>query len=504
MIIPKPISVSQAAGEFEFNDQITVCLSFTKDLGYSYFVAEELAQRLRVVSGVFVSVKELSPGDAPRGSVVLTDQDADPGLGKEGYALSVCPDRITLNAGTKAGLFYAAQSLYQLLYSAKHQAAGGNGQQTIRSIPCVMIKDQPRFGWRGFMLDSARHYQPLDLIYRLIDQMAALKLNRFHWHLTEDQGWRLEILGYPRLTEFGAWRNTDQGRYGGYYTQEDVRGLVTYAQMRNIEIIPEIEIPAHSLAALASYPELSCHKNEIDVPTKWGLLDGVFCASQDQTYQFLHNVFEEVAEMFPAGYLHLGGDERKPGVWDSCPGCVKLREEQGLEDEAQLQKWFMGKVSEHVHTQMKRRTIAWGDNIDAGGNEGQIVQGWKEGQAAKAARQGLSTINSDNLWVYFDYPHSAEEAEALSRPSWMKVLPMEKVYRFDPIPEDLEPKFHKHILGSEAPLWTEQVPDEATIYRQINPRLIAFAEAVWLPQDQKDLEDFQGRLDVLQPYVFGN
>ena len=498
MIIPKPLIEQTQAGEFIFPDELPVHLAYEKDHGYSYFVADELSQRLRVAAGRFVSTRDSQPVDGTP-AIVLTDQDLPDDLGAEGYLLSVTPERITLKAADNAGLFYASQSLIQLLHHHRTRSATAtsNGSSTLTKLPCIEIQDRPRFPWRGFMLDSARHFQPVELITQLIDQIAALKLNRFHWHLTDDQGWRLEILSYPKLTGVGAWRTNGQGtaRYGGYYTQQQVREVVAYAKMRHVMIIPEIDIPSHNIAALAAYPELSCHGEPREVTGEWGLLDGVYCAGQEQTFTFLEHVFAEVAALFPDSPIHLGGDERKPGLWDSCPRCLGLRKDLGLADEPALQKWFMDKVAAHIRQAHGRRSVSWGDNIESGGSDDIIVQGWVEGQAGKAAGQGIDTINSTNQWVYLDYPHTPEE-HAASYPDWMGTLPIEKVYAFDPIPDGLDPLQHKHILGSEANLWTEYVPDEAQLYHQIMPRLLAFSEVVWSPVESRDFEEFKARMAV--------
>lgn len=503
MIIPKPQSAQHQEGEFRFTGELPVYLAYGKDQGYGHYVADELTQNLRVATGLFVSIRHDDPAHAGPGAIVLTDHGADPALGAEGYALTVASDRITLSATDNAGLFYAHQSLNQLLNHHRTSAAQGRDDEpTIDSLPCIRIQDKPRFGWRGFMLDSARHFQPIELIYQLVNQMSALKLNRFHWHLTDDQGWRIEILGYPKLTGVGAWRTNGQANrpYGGYYTQQQIRELVAYAAVRQITIIPEIDMPSHNLAALAAYPELSCTGEPRAVPTAWGLLDGAYCAGNDQTFVFLKNVLTEVAALFPGSPIHVGGDERKPGVWESCKRCSQVIDNQGLADESALQKWFMDRIAGHIHKTLGRRSISWGDNIDSGGSDGMIVQGWVPGQAAKAAQQGLDTINSTNEWVYLDYPQCPKE-HAASYPDWMKTLPTEKVYQFDPIPEDLDPKYHAHILGSEANLWTEFVPDQAQLYHQIMPRLFAFSEVLWSPPEQRDFKDFSQRLTIQRSLV---
>jgi hexosaminidase len=495
MIIPKPLEYRTEPGAFSIPSKVTVSLAFQANPDYAHFVADELSQHIRVATGSFVTIRQSETGaDAPTGAVVLTDREASADLGTGGYTLAITPEHITLCASSTAGLFHAGQSLIQMING--HRAADCNGG-TLTELPCTLIRDKPRFGWRGFMLDSVRHFQSVELIYKIIDQLAALKLNRFHWHLVDDQGWRMEILGYPRLTSIGAWRNRDGVRYGGFYTQEQIREIVAYARMRHITVIPEIEMPGHNLSTLAAYPELGCKGEDYSVAEGWGILDGAYCAGNEKTYRFLEDVLGEVAEVFPGPYLHVGGDERKAGLWDDCPKCRKMRETHGLADESQLQKWFMDRVSRRVHESLCRRTIAWGDNIDAGGIEGQIVHGWVAGQATKAAQQGLDAINSTNKWVYFDYPMSEDQ----SKPHWMAVLPVETVHAFDPIPEGLAPELHHHILGSEAHLWTEYVPDDDTLRRQVIPRLHAFSEAVWSEPDGRDFEDFKKRLETQQPIL---
>jgi len=495
MIIPKPAERHVTDGHFVFPETLTVWLSYQPDPGYAHFVADELTQALRVASGSFVTIRTAEPGQTPpTGAVILTDEGHDPDLGKEGYQLRIAPGHIKLIAGANPGLFYAGQSLLQVLNH--HRAACET--DTRDGLPCTTIIDKPRFGWRGFMLDSVRHFQPIELVYKIIDQLAALKLNRFHWHLTDDQGWRVEMLGYPKLTSVGAWRpNGGGGRYGGFYTRAQVQGLVEYAKARNITVIPEFDMPGHSMAALAAYPEFGCRDDDYEVQVTFGIDYAAFCAGNESTFQFLESILGEFAELFPAPYIHLGGDERKPGLWDNCEKCCAARDSRGLPDEGALQKWFMDRVSSHVHDSLCRRTIVWGDNIDAGSTEGQIVQGWLPGQAVAGARQGHDVINSIHESVYLNYTNIPEEITE-EMPTWMRVLPIEDVYDFDPIPEDLEPELHHKVLGSESHLWTEFVRDEATLVRHLVPRLYAFSEAIWTDPAARDFEGFKQRLTTQQ------
>ena len=498
MIIPKPLSQQTEPGAFHFVPEISVTLAYHTDPGYAHFVAEDLTQQVRVATGRFVTVRENHNGETPpAGSIVLTDHDYPHHLGPEGYALHVTPGQITLRAGSNAGLFYAGRSLIQLL--DHHRAA--NKRKPLTEIPCTLIQDKPRFPWRGFMLDSVRHFQPIELVYKIIEQLAALKLNRFHWHLTDDQGWRLESYSYPRLAAVGAWRGNGRGgRYGGFYTREQVRGLVEYARLRNISVIPEFDMPGHSLAALAAYPELGCRRDGYSVQETFGIMYGAFCAGTEKVYHFIEGVLEEWAEIFPAPYIHLGGDERKPGLWDACEACTAARQALELPDEAALQKHFMDRVAKRVHESLCRRTIVWGDNVDAGSTEGQVVQGWLPNQAVKAAQQGHDVINSIHQSTYLNYTTSPKDRRE-GMPDWLISLPLKKVHDFDPIPKDLDPDLHKHLLGSESHIWTEFVEDEPTLVKHLVPRLHAFSEAVWTDPNDRDYQDFKQRLKTQRPIL---
>ncbi len=498
MIIPKPLDLNPEPGAFTFVPELTVWLDYHTDPGYAYFVADELTQVLRIATGRFVTVRS-AHGDAtpPEGSILLTDKDHQKDLGPEGYTLHVTPAHLSLRAGTNAGLFYAGQSLIQML---DHHLAQTDSQ-TLDQVPCVLIQDKPRFGWRGFMLDSVRHFQPIELVYKIVNQLAALKINRFHWHLTDDQGWRFESLGYPRLNTIGSWRDNEEGgRYGGYYTREQVRGLIEHARLRNITVIPEFDMPGHCLAALAAYPELGCKGADYRVQVTFGVEYGAFCAGNEKVYHFIEGVLGEWAEVFNAPYIHLGGDERKPGLWESCDKCRDAIDRLELADENALQKYFMDRVSQNVHESLCRRSIVWGDNIDAGSTEGQIVQGWLPGQAVTAARQGHDVINSIHDSTYLNYTNTPEEKRD-DMPDWLIALPLEKVHAFDPIPADLEPELHKHVLGSESHLWTEFVEDEAALVHHLVPRLHAYSEAVWTEPAGRDFTEFKQRLKTQRPIL---
>ncbi len=388
-------------------------------------------------------------------------------LGEEGYQLEILSTGITIRAFRPAGLFYGEQTLRQL---------GGP------VFPCLRIKDRPRYAWRGFMLDCCRHFLPLKAILKQIDLLAFHKMNRFHWHLTEDQAWRLEIKKYPRLTEVGAWRQKNGKRYGGFYTQSQVKEVLAYAKARHITVVPEIEMPGHARAALAAYPELSCCGGASEVPGEWGIHKDVYCAGKESTFRFIEGVLDEVCALFPGPYVHIGGDECPKDRWRSHSLDQTRMLEQGLKDERQLQSWFLRRV----HAMLKargKRMIGW-DEIHQGGVPGDsIVQWWLDPQAVReAARQGHSVIASPHLNTYLDYGHSTTTRHRL--------------YSFDLHPPGLEKRHWKHILGGEAPLWTEGVPNAERAEYRSWPRLCALSENLWTQASAKNFRSFEDRLQV--------
>jgi hexosaminidase len=409
----------------------------------------------------------------------------------EASILTVTPEQIHISTTDRAGLFYAMQSLVQLIKNA-----GKTGH-----IPCCMVTDYPRYAWRGFMLDSARHFQSVQWIKQHIDRMAAIKLNRLHWHLCDDEGWRAEVLAYPRLTEVAAWRTENGKRYGGYYTQQQMRDIVAYAKARHITVIPEIEMPGHCNSALVAYPEFSCDGKAIQIGEDgWDAYKQItgrlpYCAGKPAVFTFLKTVLSEMASVFEA-QLHIGGDETPGEKWDACPLCSAMKSELGLESNVALRTHFLNQIHEHCHDQLHRQTITWTDGVDEKTPKDQIVHAWHAHEAATAARLGFQVINSNHEWVYLDYPPS--DADKHDKPDWMLVLALEKIYHFDPTPEGLEPEHQKNILGSESPLWTEHIPDEKALEKHLFPRLIAYAEALWSPRWGRSFDEFKKRLELFE------
>ncbi|QDU70463.1 Beta-hexosaminidase [Mucisphaera calidilacus] len=442
----------------------------------------------------------VKPSSTPDNSIKLRFQRCDNAtkngsdLPDESYRLTIEQHTITAEAASEAGWFYAFQSLKQAVDAVWHQPHP--------SLPVGTVEDYPRFPWRGAMLDSARHIQSVDWIKGFLDRMASLKLNRFHWHLSDDEGWRAEIRSHPQLTDIGAWRAQGNTRYGGYFTQNQMHDIVAYARDRHIQVIPEIEMPGHCNAALAANPQLACTNETITILSPLERLPmsqrpdrRAFCAANEGVYQLIADVLSELADVFDAPYLHIGGDETPRNTWEQCPRCQRLMQQEGYATTDELRTHFLRRVHEIALTKLNRTTIAWTEKVRDDLPDEQLTHAWFPGEAAAAARLGRTTINSNHEWTYLDYPSNTSEAR--DRPDWMIILPIEKIYHFDPLPEGLEEKLHRLILGSEAPIWTEYTPDEASLDQQIMPRLAAFAEALWSPRLGRSYDGFLLRWDAI-------
>lgn len=428
--------------------------------------------------------------DATGGNVIRFESTAvaaDP----ESYALDIASGRIRV-AGSPVGQFYAVQTLLQLLPA---QATAG-----AIALLALRIDDTPRFAYRGMHLDVGRHLYPVDFIKKLLDRVAHYKLNRFHWHLTEDQGWRIEIKRYPRLTEVGGQRRQTDGDgrpYGGYYTQAQVREIVAYAGERHIMVIPEIEMPGHSLAALAAYPQLACTPGPFEVATTGGVFDDIYCPGED-TFVFLQNVLDEVIPLFPAPYVHIGGDEAPKRRWQQSPLAQAIIAREGLKDEHELQSWFVRRIERFLHSRGKR-LIGWDEILEGGLAPDATVMSWRgEAGGIAAAREGHDVIMTPTRCCYFDYGQGPREGEL-----WQKggELPIDRVYAYDPMPAELAPAQRHHVLGVQANLWTERMPDSAIVEYMAFPRLLALAEIAWTPQPLRAFDDFERRLSGQYPHL---
>ena len=424
-------------------------------------------------------------GDRPvpekPGTIVLRLDAALSRLGEEGYRLRVSPSSTTLTAPKTAGLFYGLQTLRQLAFGRDR-------------IPCGEIEDRPAYAWRGLLLDCCRHFMSVGLVKKYIDLLAYHKMNVFHWHLTEDQGWRLEIKRYPRLTEVGAWRMEHGKKYGGFYTQDEVREVVAYAAERHVTVVPEIEMPGHASAALAAYPEFGCLGRPLPVPPDYGVFRDVFCPGKEETIRFLENVLAEVCDLFPSPYIHIGGDECPKDHWRACPDCQRRIREEGLKDEAELQGWFTRRIETFLRSR-GRKVIGWDEILEGGVTKTAVVQSWRgmEGAVA-AARLGNPVISSPWDPVYLLCPQVPEEV----RSNFKTLNSLDKVYAFDPAPAGLEPAQSAAVLGGEACLWCEWT-FEFEVDAQVFPRLCALAEVLWTPAPRREIGDFGRRLGVHRP-----
>ena len=425
----------------------------------------------------------------------------DAGLKEEAYSLIVRPDMVRVEYGSGAGAFYALQTILQLLPDAVFASAPQRGVEW--ALPCCDIEDEPRFPYRGMHLDCCLHFFDIPFLKRYIDLMALHKVNRFHWHLTEDQGWRLEIKKYPLLTEKGQWRKEtvvgslcsgiyDGKPHGGFYSQEEVRDLVQYAAERYVTIIPEIEIPGHSLAAISCYPELSCGlEDHYETATRWGIFRQVYCP-KEETFKFLEDVFDEVIELFPSELIHIGGDECPKTSWKQCPHCQALIKREGLKDEFELQSWFIQRMERYINSK-GRQIIGWDEILQGGLAPNAKVMSWlgEEG-GIKAAQQHHEVVMSPYPKYYLDYWQGDPDSEplAMGGPTLLRTM-----YDYEPVPAVLTEQERRYIIGVEGCVWTEYMPTPARVEYMAWPRMCAIAEAGW-SRAGKDWDGFTRRLET--------
>jgi hexosaminidase len=449
-----------------------------------------------------------------KNSIVLNYDRIDQGAGA--YNLSVNEKEVYIGGDNDEGVFYGVQSLIQLLPVADNAPAA-----TTLKVPFVTITDYPRFAYRGLMLDCGRHFFPVSFVKKYIDYLALHKMNYFHWHLTEDQGWRIEIKKYPKLTETGAWRNgtiigrfpgkgNDGQRYGGFYSQEDVKDIVKYAAQRYITIVPEIEMPGHGSAAIAAYPYLSCYPDrstKSEYPSKcewagdttgkqviqsWGVYNDVFCAGKEETFTFLQDVIDEIVPLFPGPYIHVGGDECPKTHWKTCPNCQKRIKDNNLKDEHALQSYLIQRMEKYINSKGKT-LIGWDEILEGGLAPNAVVMSWRgEAGGIEAAKQNHKVIMTPTTYVYFDYSQSKNEDSLVIG----GYLPLEKVYNYEPYPKELTAEQAKLITGVQANLWTEYAQFPSKVEYMIFPRVSALSEVQWSPKEKKNWPDFQRRLDI--------
>ena len=510
-IIPEPQKLIPATGVYSFKSNTAITV-IAKDNDITS-VAKMLAEQLKASFDIALPVKA---GSLKSNGIFFVQNDQ---LGDEAYQLNITTKNITIQSKNGKGAFYALQSLFQLMPAQVYTAVKSN---IIATVPACQVADAPRFSYRGLMLDAGRHFYSVDFIKRYIDLMAVYKLNTFHWHLTEDQGWRIEIKKYPKLTTVGGFRNaniigrypgkgSNNTRYGGYYTQAQIKEIVKYAADRFVTIIPEIEMPGHASAAIAAYPELSCFPNESTpaIPTMhsaatlealkkpgtkivqetWGVFDDVFVPS-DNTFTFLQNVLDEVMALFPSTYIHIGGDECPKESWKRSEFCQKLIKEKGLKDEHGLQSYFIGRIEKYLNSK-GRQIIGWDEILEGGLAPNATVMSWRgEKGGIEAAKEKHTVIMTPGGWMYFDHQQNKKE-DSVTIGGYTTI---QKVYSYEPLPKEMDPADHKYVLGAQANVWTEYMNNTAKAEYMVFPRMSALSEVLWTSKENKSWPAFEKKL----------
>ena len=497
-VIPMPAQVSLVDGTF--------CVK-----GAAVHFEDDLDEASAAAVLRFVDAVETATGTQCKWAEGGMTFSVNPSLAPEQYTIEVRPHSVKVEASALNGFVYACETLKQMLPAAIY------GDKAVKAdwvLPCVTINDQPRFAYRGMHMDPCRHFWTVEETKRYLDVMTTYKLNRFHWHLTEDQGWRMEIKKYPKLTEVGAWRNgtcigkdfssNDGIRYGGFYTQEEMKEIVAYAAERGITVIPEVDLPGHMVAALAAYPELGCTGGPYEVWTRWGITQDILCAGNDKVFTFLEDVFTELMDIFPSEYIHIGGDEcfggnsgdTRPDPWDLCPKCAARMRQLGIKKGPQAKHYLQGYFTSRMQKFLAdhgRKLIGWDEILEGDLEAGATVMSWRGVKGGiKAAEKGFDVVMTPTDYAYFDYYQSRErDKEPLCIGGY---LPLEKVYGYEPmegIPEGAE----DHILGVQANLWTEYIATPEHLEYMLLPRLCALSEIQWCAADAKDYERFKASLD---------
>ena len=509
-LIPEPVSMVRPAdfGRLTLNANTRILYKGSEEIAR---LTNQFASHVAAATGF--TIKAIRGKSATPGSIYFS-LSTDPTIKEEGYRLSVTPKGVTLHARKAAGLFYGIQTLLQLFPSAIENKKETEPREW--EIPCVTIEDHPRFAWRGLMLDVSRHFFTVAQVKDYIDQMVKYKFNLLHLHLTDDQGWRLQIKSLPKLTEVGAWRVERTGTfgtfhkpepgekatYGGFYTHEDIRELVKYAADRFVNILPEIDVPGHSLAAIAAYPELSCTPGEYYVSPGdrfmvwpgggqhfYGLLDNTICPALEKNFEFLDKVFTEVAELFPFGYIHMGGDETARNFWEKSEPIKALMQEKGLKNLDEVQSYFVKRVEKIISSKGKK-LIGWDEILEGGLAPNAAVMSWRGMKGGiEAAKQGHEVVMSPTDFAYIDYM----QGDASIEPPVYATLRLKKAYQFEPIPEGVNPDL---IKGGQANLWTEQVYNTRHLQYMTWPRGMAIAEALWSPKEKRNWDDFSKRVEI--------
>ena len=499
--LPQEVSLTQE-NPFKMNENVLI--AYPENNALLQRNAEFLSEYIQQATNYAPKTKAIAAGEQVKNAIVL---GLDPSIAnKEGYVLTTTPEGININGQTENGVFYGIQTLRKSIPAEAKEA-------TIL-IPAGEIKDEPRFSYRGMHLDVGRHFFPKEFMKKYIDLLALHNMNTFHWHLTDDQGWRIEIKKYPKLTEIGSQRsrtvigrNTqeyDNTPYGGFFTQEEAKEIVKYAQERYITVIPEVDLPGHMLAALAAYPEMGCTGGPYEVCPRWGIFEDVLCIGNDQTMQFLEDVMNEIIEIFPSKYVHIGGDEAPRTRWEKCPKCQARIKTEGLKAdknhtaEDRLQSYCMTRIEEFLNSK-GRQIIGWDEILEGDVAPNATVMSWRGMEGGiKAAQLGHDVIMTPTSFCYFDYYQTADtKEEPLGIGGY---VPIEKVYSLEPVPAVLTEEQSKHILGAQANLWTEYIHSSEHVEYMVLPRMAALAEVQWTQPEKKDFKDFTKRLARLMKF----
>lgn len=515
LLIPEPVSVTSGTGNFLLNNNTPVHVLSADPSAKR--VAEFISKKISKVSGYTLPVVANSKNKNVKSGIKLSIiKDAT--LGDEGYTLNVTPNEISISANKPAGLFYGMQSLFQLM--PKEVEADTLVKNVKWNVPVCSIKDYPRFGWRGLMFDVSRHFFTKEEVEDFIDQMVKYKYNLLHLHLTDDEGWRIEIKGLPRLTEVGAWRVKKVGYfgtfspptpdepkdYGGFYTQDDIREIVKYAQDRFVNILPEIDVPGHSLAAVVSYPELSCTPGAENYRVRSGepimdwshgqppiaLVDNTLCPANEKVYDFLDKVMTQVAELFPFPYIHVGGDECPKNFWEKSDAIKALMKKEGLKNMDEVQSYFEKRLEKIVESKGKK-FMGWDEILQGGLAPSATVMSWRGMKGGiEAAKMKHDVVMSPTTFAYLDYM----QGDPIIEPHVYATLRLKKAYQFEPVPEGVDAQY---ILGGQANLWTEQIYNMRHMEYMLWPRAMAISEAVWSPKDKRKWDDFSDRVEEQLP-----
>ncbi len=486
-IIPKPVSLKVKHGSFRLDKNTKIVVKDEGDRNTAGFLKEYLEKCYGISLEITSTATRNYIGLSTKKFIRAPEND-------EHYTLDGTATSILVSGDSYAGTFRGMQSIIQLLPAKK---------STVLSVPLVSIDDSPRLGYRGLMLDVARHFFPVDFVKKYIDFIALHKMNRFHWHLTDDQGWRIEIKKHPKLTEVGGYRNgtiighypgtgNDNLRYGGFYTQDEIKEVVEYAAKRYITVIPEIEMPGHAKAALSAYPNLGCTGGPYEARQTWGVEEDVFCAGNDSVFLLLQDVLDEVISLFPSEYVHVGGDECPKVRWKVCPKCQKRMKENNLKDEHQLQSYFIHRMEKYINSKGKK-IIGWDEILEGGLAPNATVMSWRgEAGGIEAAKQGHDVIMTPGSHVYLDHAQSKKE-DSLTIGGYISI---QKVYSYEPVPKALKANEKKHILGAQANIWTEYMENPRKVEYMLFPRLTALSEVLWSPANGRSWNEFEKRLAI--------